>query len=112
MSYMWNEFNIKTFPAETIVWRDGVYNAELSTLKNATIDKKLDRPVHIIYVGEIAGENNLNIDISAFNQPVFLSVNIKNKKPAPRINIVKYIYPEYFYKKRREKFRNSRSCDG
>lgn len=82
MSYMWNEFNIKTFPAETIVWRDGVYNAELSTLKNAAIDKKLDRPVHIIYVGEIAGENNLNIDISASNQPVFLSVNIKNKKPA------------------------------
>lgn len=82
MSYMWNEFNIKTFDAETIVWRDGAYNAELSTLKNAPIDKKSDRPVHIIYVGELAGENNLNIDITASNQPVFLSVDIKNKKPA------------------------------
>lgn len=79
---MWNEFNIKTFPAETVVFRDGVYCPELSTLKNTDIDKKYDKPVHIIYVGEIAGKNILEINIGASNQPVFLSVDVKNKKPA------------------------------
>lgn len=79
---MWQEFNIKTFAAETIVYRDGVYCPELSTLPCDEISKKYDQPVHIIYVGEIAGQNDLNINISADNQPVFLSVNVKNKKPA------------------------------
>ncbi len=79
---MWNEFNIKTFPAETAVFRDGVFCAELSTLKNTDIDKKYDKPVHIIYVGEIAGENTIDINIGASNQPVFLSVDVKNKNPA------------------------------
>ena len=82
MSYMWNEFNIKTFPAETIVFRDGVYCEELSTLPNGPIDKKYDLPVHIIYVGEIAGKCRLDIDVSAENQKVVLSANIKNKTPA------------------------------
>ena len=45
MSYMWNEFNIKTFPAETIVYRDGEYCPDLSTLENKPIDKKYDLPV-------------------------------------------------------------------
>ena len=79
---MWTEFNIKTFPAETLVFRDGVFCPDLSTLESTKIDKKYDQPVHIIYVGEIAGENELNIEISAANQPVFLSARIKNKKPA------------------------------
>ncbi len=79
---MWKEFNIKTFPAETIVYRDGVFCADLSTIKNGPIDKKYDLPVHIIYVGEIAGENTLNIDVDIDNQPVFFSVRVKNKMPA------------------------------
>ena len=82
MSYMWNEFNIKTFPAETIVFRDGVYCPDLSTLEYAPIDKKYKLPVHIIYVGEIAGENDLNIDLGAENQKIIITVKIKNKKPA------------------------------
>lgn len=82
MSYMFNEFNIKTFPAETIVWRDGAYVPDLSTLKNGAIDKNYDLPVHIIYVGQITGKNELNIDVCVNNQPVFLSVNVKNKIPA------------------------------
>ena len=82
MSYMWNEFNIKTFPAETIVYRDGKYYPDLSTLENKTIDKKYDLPVHIIYVGEISDDNNLNIELGADNQDVILTVKIKNKKPA------------------------------
>ena len=79
---MWNEFNIKTFPAETIVYRDGDYCPDLSTVSPGEIDKKYDLPIHIIYVGEIIDSNELNIEINVENQPVFLSVDIKNKKPA------------------------------
>lgn len=80
---MWNEFNIKTFPAETIVFRDGVYQEQISTLPELkNIDKKYDLPIHIIYVGKISGENTLNINLTQSNQPVFLSINIKNDFPA------------------------------
>ncbi|MBP5707547.1 MAG: SufD family Fe-S cluster assembly protein [Alphaproteobacteria bacterium] len=82
MSYMWENFNIKPFPAETIVYRDGVYCPELSTIKNGPIDKNYDLPVHIIYVGEISGKCRLDIDVNIPNQHVYLSVNIKNKLPA------------------------------
>ena len=82
MSYIWENFNIKPFPAETIVYRDGEYCPELSTIQNNIIDKNYDLPVHIIYVGEIIGEKSLNIDVNISNQKVFLSVNLKNKKPA------------------------------
>ena len=79
---MWNEFNIKTFPAETIVYRDGYYCPDLSTIGPGEIEKKYDLPIHIIYVGEIIDSNELNIEINVENQPVFLSVDVKNKKPA------------------------------
>lgn len=82
MSYMWNEFNIKTFPAETIVYRDGLYCPELSTIDAGPINNNYDLPIHIIYIGEISDENTLNININCDNQIVYLSVNIKNKKPA------------------------------
>lgn len=82
MSYMWENFNIKTFPAETIVFCDGVFQQDLSTIKNTDINQNYDLPVHIIYVGKIHDENNLNININVDNQQVFLSVNIKNEKPA------------------------------
>ena len=79
---MWNEFNIKTFPAETAVFRDGVFCPELSTLNGTDILTRYDLPVHIIFIGEIAGKCRLNINIVAENQPVFLSVRVNNKKPA------------------------------
>ena len=82
MSYMWDEFNIKTFPAETIVYRDGSFCPQLSTIENTVLDKKYDKPIHIIYVGEITGDCDLDINISVEDQPVFLSLNVKNKKPA------------------------------
>jgi len=82
MSYMWDNFNIKPFPAETIVYRNGKYCTDLSTIPNGPISKNYDLPVHIIYVGEIDGKNELNIDVNIPNQKVYLSVNIKNKKPA------------------------------
>ena len=80
---MWNEFNIKTFLAETIVYRNGVYQPEISTLPELkNIDKKYDLPIHIIYVGKISGENTLNINLDSENQPVFLSINTENNFPA------------------------------
>ena len=82
MSYMWNEFNIKTFAAETIVYRDGEYCPELSTIKNTNIVKKYNLPVHVIYVGEISGENVLNINVGVDNQPVIVTGKIKIKKSA------------------------------
>ena len=82
MSYMWNEFNIKTMPAETIVFRDGEFCPELSTLDYKSIDKNYDLPIHIIYVGEIDGDKSLDIDVATDNQIVFISANVKIKKPA------------------------------
>jgi len=82
MSYMWENFNIKPFPAETIVYRDGEYCHELSTILNGDINKHYNLPVHIIYVGDIDSKKDLNININVPNQIVHLSVNIKNKKPA------------------------------
>jgi hypothetical protein len=82
MTYLWQKFNIKTFPSETIVFRNGAYQPELSSLKSCTIDKKYDLPVHIIYIGEIEGENNLEINIKIPDQEVFLTANTINKNPA------------------------------
>ena len=82
MSYLWNEFNIKTMPAETLVYCNGLFREDLSTITDCNISKNYDLPVHIIYVGQIERENTLNINITAENQPVFLSVNIENKNPA------------------------------
>ena len=82
MSYMWQDFNIKPFDAETIVYRDGVFCSELSTIESGKIEKHYQKPIHIIYVGEIDGINRLKIDLDIANQNVFLSVNIKNNLPA------------------------------
>ncbi len=79
---MWGKFNIKTFPAETVVYRDGVFCPELSTIVGTDFYKKYDKPIHIIYIGEIAGNCRLDVNVFVENQPVFLTVKIKNKKPA------------------------------
>ena len=82
MSYMWNEFNIKTFPAETVVFRNGQYCPDLSTLPNAPINQNYDLPVHFIFIGEIAGKINMEISVGAKNQDVIISADLKIKKPA------------------------------
>jgi Fe-S cluster assembly scaffold protein SufB len=91
MSYLWQEFNIKTFPAETLVFRDGVFYEDLSDYESAvfnhetntiSIEKTPKLPVHIIYIGEIAGNIDINIDLNAENTNVFLTAKIINKKPA------------------------------
>lgn len=83
MSYIWNKFNIKTFPAETIVYCDGYYQEQFSTLPETTdFFDKYDLPIHIIYVGKIARENTLNINLFTPDQPVFLTINTENNFPA------------------------------
>lgn len=83
MSYIWDKFNIKTFPAETLVYCNGVFQEQFSTLSETdTFMKKLDLPIHIIYVGKIVGENTINIKLFAQNQPIFLSINTENNFPA------------------------------
>ena len=91
MSYLWQEFNIKTFPSETLVFKDGVFHDELSDYESCYFDsekniifiKKTSKlPVHIIYIGEIAGNFDVKVNLSAQNSDVFLTVKTINKKPA------------------------------
>lgn len=89
MSYLWQEFNIKTFPAETLVFRNGLFCEELSDYKCVNfenniinINKTPKLPLHIIYIGEIAGNIDLNINIIAKNTNVIMTCKILNKKPA------------------------------
>ena len=89
MSYLWQEFNIKTFEAETLVFRDGVFCEDLSEYQSAEFNKKQNKilinknsklPVHIIYVGEIAGNIDLNIDINAENTNIIMDFKTISKK--------------------------------
>jgi hypothetical protein len=83
MSYKWDKFNIKTFDAETIVYCDGFFMPELSTLEQTEIiSKKYDKPIHIIYVGKINKENTLKLNLNTDSQPAFLTINIENDFPA------------------------------
>lgn len=89
MSYLWQEFNIKTFTAETLVFRDGIFCKELSDYTCAscdnntiTINKTIKIPVHIIYIGEIADNINLNINIIAPDTKIIMTNKTVYKKPA------------------------------
>lgn len=91
MSYLWQEFNIKTFPAETLVFRNGIFCPDLSEYKSVKYDenknliktiKKSKLPVHIIYIGEISGKIDINIDINIEKSRFFMTAKISNKKPA------------------------------
>lgn len=91
MSYLWQEFNIKTFPAETLVFRDGVFCEDLSDYESAEFDadkntisvvKTPTQPIHIILIGEITGKFDINIVILPGNTDVFMTAKIFNKKPA------------------------------
>ena len=91
MSYLWQEFNIKTFKAETLVFRDGVFCEDLSDYESINfepesnsinITKTPKLPIHIIYIGEIAGNIDINVNISAQNAKVIATLKIINTKPA------------------------------
>lgn len=49
-------------------------------MNSTNITKNYDLPVHIIFIGEITGKQNLKINISAEKQDVFLTVKINTKK--------------------------------
>jgi hypothetical protein len=104
--YLWKKFNIKTFPANTAVFVDGKFKPELSTIVVSNqssvirIDKFYKLPIHIIYIGEISGKNEINIEIIPNDDPasprlrrasrllttddrrVFLTAKLTSKKPA------------------------------
>ena len=91
MSYLWQEFNIKTFPAETLVFRDGVFCEDLSEYESVkfnkqenliSVDKTPNLPVHIIYIGEVSGNIDFYININAENTNIVLDWKTTNKKPA------------------------------
>ena len=89
MSYLWQEFNIKTFEAETLVFRDSVFYPELSDFinieynkNNISVNKTPKLPVHIIYIGEISGNIDLNINLNAENTNIILDFKTFCKKPA------------------------------
>lgn len=72
MTYAFDDFkNIRTFPANTRVYRDGVFAPEISSP-----DEGADLPLHIIHIGNITGMANWFIDI---NDPVnvFLTARIE-----------------------------------
>lgn len=84
MTYIWQDFNIKPILAETIVFRDGVFCPEFSTLESPEISKNYDLPVHIIYVGDLTDDYVLDINVpeNVKNQKIFFSVNVNIKKNA------------------------------
>ena len=91
MSFIWQEFNIKTFPAETLVFRDGVFCEDLSDYESChyikednliIVNKKSELPVHIISVGEISEKTNLNIYIIPEDAKIFMTTKISSKTPA------------------------------
>jgi hypothetical protein len=91
MSYLWQEFNIKTFKAETLVFRDGVFCEDLSDYESMNFEPESNSinitktpkiPIHIIYIGEIAGNIDMNINISAKDAKIIATLKIINKKPA------------------------------
>jgi Fe-S cluster assembly scaffold protein SufB len=95
MQYLWDTFNIKTFLAKTLVFEDGEFKSELSdfdkdeikiqTLKAKTlinIKQKTEIPVHIIYVGNISGKQDIKIINSAEDTHIVISSKLNIKKPA------------------------------
>ncbi|MCL2338773.1 MAG: SufD family Fe-S cluster assembly protein [Proteobacteria bacterium] len=101
MSYLWEQFNIKTFPARTVVFLDGEFRADLSSAQSSelrvesldhsvtiTNDVAGELPVHMIYVGEISGDkkiiirNNASSQLSTLNSKLYLTAKLSNKKPA------------------------------
>ena len=89
MSYLWQEFNIKTFQAETLVFKDGVFCPDLSDYKDIeykkntiSVNKTKKLPIHIIYVGEINNNIDLNININAVDTKIIMTFKTVCKKPA------------------------------
>lgn len=95
MQYIWDSFNIKTFPANTFVFVDGDLKTDLSDFDSRLFDIKTSKntgiinilkpgklPVHIIYMGRISGEKVLEINILGENINVKFTGKISTSGPA------------------------------
>ncbi|MDR1207545.1 MAG: SufD family Fe-S cluster assembly protein [Rickettsiales bacterium] len=90
MQFLWEKFNIKTFPANTAVFSDGKFMPELSETNglikiendNIAIEKNSVLPFHIIYVGRIPEFQCLKFYIAAEDVRVFFTAKTENKNPA------------------------------
>jgi Fe-S cluster assembly scaffold protein SufB len=70
MAYLFDEFkNIRTFPARTRVYRDGVLVPELSS------DEDSNLPLHIIHIGNITGVQNWFVDMND-SEKVFFTARV------------------------------------
>ncbi|MDR1071427.1 MAG: SufD family Fe-S cluster assembly protein [Rickettsiales bacterium] len=77
MSYLFDHFkNIRTFPANTRVYRDGVFAPELSSENEGP-----GLPLHIIHIGKITGDHNWVIDMGG-PRDVFLTARIETEGAA------------------------------
>ena len=102
MQYLWEKFNIKTFPARTIVFLDGEFRRDLSDFPEKGIQitgragtasiriqasKKPELPLHIISVGENSGAQTLRISNACVRPTdicpgIFVTAKLTLKKPA------------------------------
>ena len=90
MQYLWEKFNIKTFPAHNVVFVDGIFRPEISETgslvkienDNIVIEKASDLPVHIISVGNSLEWQCLEVFIPKEETRVFFTAKIEIKKPA------------------------------
>jgi len=93
MQYLWEKFNIKTFPAHSVVFVDGIFQADISTCEKCTVrildditeivaDSPDDLPVHIISLGEITGDRKIFLKIFSENTHVFLTAKNEFHIPA------------------------------
>jgi len=70
MAYLFDEFkNIRTFPARTRVYRDGVFAPELSSDGDGAL------PLHIIHIGNISGAQNWFVDMND-SEKVFFTAKV------------------------------------
>lgn len=102
MQYIWDSFNIKTFPANTFVFVDGVYRPELSDYESRLFDINITEntgvitilkagvlPVHIIYAGTVSNDQSLKINIVGDNVSVFMTGRFTVDLPVKWTKIVK-----------------------
>ncbi|MCL2017568.1 MAG: SufD family Fe-S cluster assembly protein [Alphaproteobacteria bacterium] len=91
MQHLFEKFNIKTFPANNIVFVDGIFRPDLSSNckkykvqdTSVSIHNSDKLPFHIIYVGNITSENTLFVNILSENTGVFLTAKNECRQVLP-----------------------------
>jgi hypothetical protein len=93
MQYLWEKFNIKTFPAHSVIFVDGIFQPDISDCEKCTVrmldniteivaDSPDDLPVHIVSLGEITGNRKIFLKIFSENIHVFLTAKNEFHVPA------------------------------